>query len=191
MKPERWHRAAIALAASLAFCAGGFAGCAADGSGPATARVGTSTPTSEQEDEPVIAEGREVTIEYKLTLEDGSVADSNVGRDPLVYEQGAGQILPGLEHALEGLKVNESKQVTLPPDEAYGEVNPEAFQEVSSEMIPEEGRREGAMLLAEDPSGGKRPVRVHEVKDGTIVLDLNHPLAGRTLTFDVRVLRIQ
>jgi FKBP-type peptidyl-prolyl cis-trans isomerase 2 len=148
-------------------------------------------PASAEGDEAVIAEGREVAIEYKLTLEDGSVADSNVGRDPLVYQQGAGQILPALERALVGLRVNQTRQVTLPPEEAYGAVDPEAFREVSAEMIPESARREGAMLLAESATGEKRPVRVHEVKQETVVLDLNHPLAGRTLVFDVRVLRIQ
>lgn len=145
----------------------------------------------DEEESPVVEEGRQVSIEYTLSLEDGSTADTNVGGEPLVYEQGRRQILPALEKELEGLHVNDSKQVTLPPEKAYGPVNPEAFQEVDSESIPEDARAPGTMLMARDPAGNERPVRVHSVEEDKIVLDLNHPLAGETLTFDVKILGIE
>jgi FKBP-type peptidyl-prolyl cis-trans isomerase SlyD len=138
-----------------------------------------------------IGEGSKVSIEYTLKLDDGTTADSNVGGAPLVYEQGKGQILPSLEKELTGLGVNDSKKVKLSPRQGYGEVNPEAIQKVPAEMIPEEARQPGAQLLAEDGAGQKRPVRVKSVEEDQVVVDLNHPLAGKTLHFDVKILAIE
>ncbi len=146
---------------------------------------------SQEKEAPVVEDGRTVSIEYTLSLEDGTTADSNVGGEPLVYEQGKQQILPALEEALEGMHVDDTKQVTLTPEEGYGKVNPEAFQEVEAENIPEDAREPGTMLVARDSSGNERPVRVHSVEDETVVLDLNHPLAGKILNFDVKVLAIE
>lgn len=151
----------------------------------------TNARAQDEEESPVVEEGRQVSIEYTLSLEDGTTADTNVGGEPLVYEQGKEQILPALEEELQGLHVNDSKQVTLPPEKAYGPVNPEAFQEVEAENIPEDAREEGAMLVARDSAGNERPVRVHSVEEDKVVLDLNHPLAGETLTFEVKVVGIE
>ncbi|UCE84706.1 MAG: FKBP-type peptidyl-prolyl cis-trans isomerase [Deltaproteobacteria bacterium] len=145
----------------------------------------------EKEKPIVVEDGKQVSIEYTLTLADGSTADSNVGGEPLQYEQGSGRILPALEAQLAGLKVNESKHVELSADEGYGPVNPEAFQEVEAVQIPEEARSVGAVLLASSDSGQQRPVRVHEVREDKVVLDLNHPLAGESLIFDVKILAIE
>ncbi len=138
----------------------------------------------------MIQDGSQVSIEYTLKLEDGSLADSNVGREPLTYEHGSGQILPALEDALTGLAPEATKSVTLKPEEGYGIVDPSAFQEVPPEHIPEEARRVNAQLVAQDASGGQRPARVDQVHDDKIVLDLNHPLAGKTLHFDIKVLAV-
>jgi FKBP-type peptidyl-prolyl cis-trans isomerase SlyD len=140
---------------------------------------------------PKIASGSTVSIEYTLKLDDGTTADSNVGGAPLVYEQGKGQILPSLEKELEGLGVNDRKKVELSPSQGYGEVDPEAVQKVPAERIPEEARQPGTQLLAEDGAGQKRPVRVKAVEGDHVVVDMNHPLAGRTLHFDVKVLAIE
>ena len=137
-----------------------------------------------------VEDGRKVSIEYTLTLDDGKQADSNVGGEPLVFEQGKHQILPALEKALSGMKVSESRKVTLVPEDGYGKVMPELIQEVDPKLIPEEARVAGTELAAEDPQGNRHLARVHEVREDKIVVDLNHPLAGRTLTFDVKVLRI-
>ncbi len=131
-----------------------------------------------------------VSIEYTVFLADGSQVDSNVGGEPLVFESGQNQILPALEKALEGLSPGDTTRVTLSADEAYGPVLDEAFQEVATSLIPEQARHEGAVLVAEDESGQQRQVRVHEVKGETTVIDLNHPLAGESLTFDVKVIEI-
>jgi FKBP-type peptidyl-prolyl cis-trans isomerase SlyD len=139
----------------------------------------------------VVENGRTISIEYTLKLDDGSTADTNVGGDPLRYVQGEGQILPALENALDGLSVDDSREVTLPPSEGYGEVDPARRQNVDPEQIPEDARQVGAQLIAVDGEGQRVPVRVHEVQEGAIVLDLNHPLAGETLHFDVKVVGIE
>lgn len=139
----------------------------------------------------VVEQGSQVSIEYTLKLDDGSEADGNVGGAPLVYRQGGSQILPALEAELAGLKVNETRHVTLTPEQGYGVSNPELFQEVELERIPEDARKVGARLVSEDTSGNRRLVRVHEVKDEKVVLDFNHPLAGETLHFDVKIVAIE
>lgn len=146
---------------------------------------------AEEEQAQVVAEGSRVSIEYTLSLADGSVADTNVGGQPLIYQQGASQILPALETQLSGLAVGDSKQVSLTASEGYGEVDPNLFQDVPAAEIPEEARVVGITLVAQAPNGQQRPVRVHEVKEEQIVLDLNHPLAGQALSFDVKILAIE
>jgi FKBP-type peptidyl-prolyl cis-trans isomerase 2 len=138
----------------------------------------------------VIEKGKNVSIEYTLKLDDGSVADSNVGGDPLTYEQGGGQILPALEQALEGMDQGQTKEVVLDPAEGYGTVDQEAYHQVPLDRIPEDARKEGTMLMAHDPQGGQQPVRVHEVGDEHAVLDFNHPLAGQRLHFQVKVVGV-
>jgi FKBP-type peptidyl-prolyl cis-trans isomerase 2 len=138
-----------------------------------------------------VASGRKVSIEYTLVLDDGTKADSNIGGEPLVYEQGANQILPALETALAGLSVNDTKKITLSPKDGYGDIDPKAVKEVPIEEIPEAARKVDAVLIGVDAEGNQRPVRVQKVGEKVATLDLNHPLAGRTLTFDVKVLKIE
>ena len=138
-----------------------------------------------------IHEGVVVSIEYTLTDEAGKVIDSNVGKDPLSYIHGAGQIVRGLETELTGLKVGDRKKVQVTPEEGYGPTNEKSFQEIPREGIPPEAQKAGAMLMTKAPDGRAIPVRVHEVKDKTVVVDLNHPLAGKTLNFEVKVLDIR
>ena len=139
----------------------------------------------------MIQEGSTVSIEYTLTLDDGVTADSNVGGDPPVYNQGQQEILPALEEALVGLAVGDSKQVKLTAEQGYGLVDPEGFQEVALDMVPEDARTVGTMLVASDPEGNQQPIRVHEVEEDKIVLDFNHPLAGQALTFDIKILGVE
>ena len=138
----------------------------------------------------MIEDGRKVSIEYTLMLDDGSTADTNVGDEPLVYTQGEGEILDALEEALAGLSVDDQKQVRILAEHGYGEVDPDAFDQVALEDIPADAREVGTVLVAEDPGGNETSVRVHEVRADGIVLDLNHPLAGQALNFAVRILSI-
>lgn len=136
----------------------------------------------------MIQEGSKVSIEYTLTLDDGTKVDTNVDGDPLAYEQGAGQIIPGLEREMIGLAVGDEKSVQVSPADGYGDSDPSAMREISADQVPEEARHVGAMLMAEGHQG---PIRVAEVRDDVIVLDFNHPLAGQNLNFAVKVLGIE
>jgi len=152
--------------------------------------LATPALAGEGENVMTVAEGKRVSIEYTLSLQDKSKVDSNVGKEPLIYTQGGHEILPALQQALAGLKEGDEKQITLSPEDGYGAVDPKAFQTIEKDLIPENARQVGAQLIARDSSGHTRRVRVHEVKGDTIVVDLNHPLAGETLIFDVKILKI-
>jgi FKBP-type peptidyl-prolyl cis-trans isomerase SlyD len=150
-----------------------------------------SSLANAQEAEPVIQDGSTVSIEYTLKLDDGSVADTNVGGDPLVFTQGESQILPALESALAGMKAEDTTEVTLSAEEGYGPVREEAFQEMPVDALPEQGRHVGAQLVGRGPSGQPIFARVVEIEEGTAKVDLNHPLAGQQLHFDVKVLTVE
>ncbi len=139
----------------------------------------------------VIQEGSIVSIEFTLTDESGKVLDSSAGKEPLTYIQGAGQIVHGLEKELNGLKVGDQKKVQVKPEEGYGLPDPKAFQEIPREKIPADAQKVGAMLMTKSPQGQAIALRVSEVKDKTVVVDFNHPLAGKTLNFDVKVTDIK
>jgi FKBP-type peptidyl-prolyl cis-trans isomerase SlyD len=139
----------------------------------------------------VVKDGAVVSLEYTLSGEDGKAIETNKGKAPIKFTQGSHQIVPGLEKGLEGMKVGEEKRVKVTPEEGYGPVNPQGFQEFPKEKIPSEGLKVGSVLMAKGPQGQQIPVRVHEIKEKTVVLDLNHPMAGKTLVFDVKVLDVQ
>ncbi len=138
----------------------------------------------------MIEDGKTVGIEYTLTLDDGTKVDTNVGEEPVIYRQGDEQILPALESALSGLKIDDSTKVTLTAEDGYGESNPEAFRKVGLESVPEELREVGNQLAVSDQDGNTIPVTVTEVADDGIVLDFNHPLAGEALHFEVKILSV-
>lgn len=135
--------------------------------------------------------GSMVAFDYTLTDESGNVIDTSKGKEPMHYVHGKGQIIPGLEKELAGMTVGSEKKVTVKPEDAYGPVNPQAFQEVPKDKIPPEGLKVGAVLTATGPEGQHVPVRVHEIKENTVVMDFNHPLAGKTLLFDIKITEIK
>lgn len=137
-----------------------------------------------------VSNGKHVTLEYTMKLDDQSVIDSNVGGEPLKVTQGKHELVPGLEKAIEGMTAGEKKTVTVPPPEAYGTVDPKAFQEVDKNMVPAGSRKVGTQLEGTTTDGRKVFPRISEVKNETIVLDFNHPLAGKTLYVDVKVLAV-
>ncbi len=138
----------------------------------------------------MIQNGKKVSLEYTVFLADGTQIDSNVGEDPLVFVLGQNQVFPALESELLGLKVGDTKQITLQADQAYGPIVSEAFREVDTDTVPSQYRFVGAVLGVQDPAGGVYPIRVHKVNDDKIVLDFNHPLAGQALRFDVKVVEV-
>lgn len=140
--------------------------------------------------EPVVEPGSTVQLEYTVSLEDGEVVDSNRGRDPLTVTHGSKEVIAGLEAALDGMRPGEAKRVTVPPEDAYGPVDPNAELEVTKDRVPPDVAV-GVRLAARNATGEVRVVRVKEIKGDTVVLDLNHPLAGKTLLFDVKVLDVK
>jgi FKBP-type peptidyl-prolyl cis-trans isomerase 2 len=141
-----------------------------------------------QDAKDAIEAGRTVVFEYTVSEQGGSIVDTNIGNQPMEYVHGNGQILTGLEEALSGMSVGEEKSVTLRPEDAYGPTDPGAFREVPAGQIPQEARNVGVRLAV---PGVAWPVLVNEVRPDSVVLDLNHPFAGRTLVFVVRILSIR
>ena len=136
--------------------------------------------------------GDTVSIHYTGTLTDGSTFDSSNGRDPLEFTVGAGQIIPGLDQAIPGMAVGDTKTVTVPADQAYGERDPNAQQAVPRAEIPADIPLEpGTQLQMQTPTGQVVPVMVADVSDTEVTLDANHPLAGQDLTFDVELVDIK
>src|SRR5207244_3668265 len=107
------------------------------------------------------------------------------------YKQGQHQSIPSLESELTGMKVGGEKRIKVKPEDAYGTIDPKAIQEFPKEKIPPEGQKVGAILTARGPQGQAIPVKVKEVKEKTVVLDMNHPMAGKTLVFDIKVLEVE
>jgi FKBP-type peptidyl-prolyl cis-trans isomerase 2 len=141
--------------------------------------------------ETVIQAGSDVSFDYTLTDESGTVIDSSKGKQPMHYIHGQGKIIPGLEKELAGMAVGGEKKVTLKPENGYGPIDPRAFQEVPKDKLPPDALKVGTVLTAQGPQGQAIPVRVHEIKENTVVIDFNHPLAGKTLLFDIKITEIK
>ncbi|MDR4505675.1 MAG: FKBP-type peptidyl-prolyl cis-trans isomerase [Candidatus Scalindua sp.] len=132
-----------------------------------------------------------VSIEYTLMLEDKSVQDSNVGKDPLNFVYGSNDIIPGLELALDGMKVGESKHVVVEPEHGYGPIDHEKYREISKDKLPPDALVVGTPLQGQNASGKVVQAWVAEIKEDTVILNFNHRLAGQTLYFDVKVVDIK
>lgn len=136
--------------------------------------------------------GDTVRIHYTGTLNDGTVFDSSQGREPLEFTVGSGEIIPGLDNALPGMSVGEEKSVAIPADDAYGQPDPNGRQEVPRAQIPEDIPLDpGTALQMQMPDGRAVPVTVAEVTEEVVVLDANHPLAGKDLNFDIEMVEIK
>jgi FKBP-type peptidyl-prolyl cis-trans isomerase SlyD len=131
--------------------------------------------------------GKVVSLRYTVSLPDGKVVHSNVDGYPIKYKQGDGKLLPALEAALVGLAAGEETTVTLPPEKTYP-VDENAFKEVPLDQVPENLRQVGAVF---GQMGSRGSARVVEINEDTAVLDFNHPLAGKTLTYDVTILSVE
>ncbi len=134
-----------------------------------------------------------VKVHYTGKLTDGQVFDSSVERgEPIEFTMGEGQLIPGFENGLIDMKVNEKKTINISKEEAYGEPREELIQEVPKSQLPEEIKPEVGMgLVSKSPDGQEMNLVVKEVKDESIVVDGNHPLAGKDLVFDLEVVEIK
>jgi FKBP-type peptidyl-prolyl cis-trans isomerase 2 len=132
-----------------------------------------------------------VTVNYTGKFEDGSVFDttSTEGREPLVATLGQGMLIPGFENALVDMSIGESKTIEIEPENGYGQINPELIGEVQKERVPAEV--EVGHMLQTMTEQGPMNVRVMEIKEETVILDANHPLAGKKLIFDLEILSVE
>jgi len=136
----------------------------------------------------VINENSSVKVHYTGKLEDGTVFDSSVEREALDVKLGEGKLIPGFEKGLYGLSAGEKTTIKIQASEAYGNVVEERIQEVEKQYVPDTVFA-GQQLTAETPEGPITVV-VKEVKEATVVLDGNHPLAGKDLIFDLEVIEV-
>lgn len=139
-----------------------------------------------------ISKGKIVSIHYTLRGDDGEVIDSSEGSTPLDYLHGAGNIVPGLEKGLDGHVVGEKLEVKVAPAEGYGVHDPRGVQRVPRQAFPEDVDLEPGMQFgAEDPQGDSTTVWIVKVEDEQVVIDMNHPLAGKTLHFAISIAAVR
>jgi FKBP-type peptidyl-prolyl cis-trans isomerase SlyD len=139
-----------------------------------------------------IAQKTVASIEYTLTDDDGQVLDSSSGRKPLTYLHGTGKLLPPLETALEGQSAGDKVEVTVPPEQAYGERNEELVRAVPRSAFKNTDNIEaGARFRTTDANGREHTVTVTEVEDEKVTIDANHPLAGKPLNFELKVVDVR
>lgn len=140
----------------------------------------------------IVKENNTVKVNYTGKLVDGQVFDTSEGREPLEFTLGQGQLIPGFEKGVIDMKLNEKKTITIAKEEAYGEVNEALIQEVKKTELPQDMEpKVGMGLVSKAPDGREMNLMVVEVKEESIVIDGNHPLAGKDLIFDLEVLEIK
>ena len=142
-------------------------------------------------DDPVVGPGKKVTLDYTLTVDNKQV-ETSVGKAPLTYVVGNRNIIPGLEAQLNGMHVNEEKVVNVAAKDAYGEVDPKAFKDFPITALPKGlDPKVGMILQATAPDGSRFPAVIAAVNGDKVQLNFNHPLAGKDLTFKVKILTIE
>ena len=138
-----------------------------------------------------VKNGDLVKVHYTGKLLNGEQFDSSTGREPLEFTVGAGQMIPGFDAALPGMKIGDKKTINIPAKDGYGETDETAIIEFPKENVPEDMKPEiGQQLTLSDREGRPFPVTVKEIKDDVIVLDANHFLAGKELVFDIELMEI-
>ena len=139
-----------------------------------------------------IADKTYVAFDYKLTLDSGEQVDSSSEAQPLGFITGSDQIIPGLEKAMMGMTVGENLKISFEPKDAYGEINPALFQDVPRNQFPADIDLQPRMAFEAQGPQGAILVKIKEIKDeNTVVIDLNHPLAGKRLHFDVNIVEVR
>jgi len=138
-----------------------------------------------------VQDGQVVSMEYSLHV-DGELIDSSAGQEPLEFLQGAGNIIPGLEEELYGLGVGESKNVIVAAEDGYGILDPDAFYDVPRDQFPAEIPLEvGVELQVQDEDGEPMMARIERIDDDNVRLDFNHPLAGKELVFEIKIVGLR
>jgi FKBP-type peptidyl-prolyl cis-trans isomerase 2 len=136
-------------------------------------------------------DGDTVKVHYTGTLENGEVFDTSKEKEPLEFQLGQGQLIPGFEKAVIGMSEGDSTTVDIPSDEAYGEVREDLIINVPKNQLPDDVEPQvGMQLQVNQQNGQPIPVRITEIKEEELILDANHPLAGKDLTFEIELLEV-
>jgi len=139
-----------------------------------------------------VQKGDTVRVEYKGTLDDGTVFDSSEGRDPIEFKVGSGQIIRGFDEAVIGMKKGEEKKIHLEPKEAYGENNTQLLKKIARKVLPQDREPAVGMVIGMQRADGRQfEARIKEVSDTEVTIDLNHPLAGKALNFAIKIVEIK
>ena len=138
-----------------------------------------------------IDEGMEVTLHFTLKLEDGTVVDSTRDKAAATFQVGDGNLPPGFEHPMKGMAAGESASFEITPEHAFGQHNPQNIQRLKRDDFGDEELEVGTVMSFSDPAGGELPGVISAIDGDMIDVDFNHPLAGRTLTFEVEVLDVK
>jgi peptidylprolyl isomerase len=138
-----------------------------------------------------VTNGTYVSVDYKGTLDGGDVFDTSHGRQPIEIQMGAGQLIKGFEAALSDMELNEKKSFVLSPEEAYGQRDDSLTRDFPRKDAPEGmDPKVGQTVVLNSPEGQQIPAQITQADDEKITVDLNHPLAGKTLHFDIEVVGI-
>lgn len=139
-----------------------------------------------------VKSGDTVKVHYHGKLTDGTTFDSSEGRDPLEFEVGSGSVIAGFDNGVTGMKVGDKKTINIPVDEAYGQIQDDLLMEFPIDRFPSDMQAEVGMELNMSNGAGQNfPVIITEVRDNSVVLDANHPLAGEDLIFDLELVEIK
>ncbi len=135
-----------------------------------------------------VKKGDKIKVNYTGTLDDGTVFDTSDGKQPLEFEAGSGQVIKGFDEAVIGMEKGEEKNVKIESKDAYGDYNPQLMKKIPRDQLPQDQEpKPGMMLLIKAPNGQQFPVKIAEVTDKEITMDLNPPLAGKNLNFKIKV----
>lgn len=139
-----------------------------------------------------VKKGDKVKVEYEGTLTDGTIFDTtDKHQQPFEFEAGTGKLIKGFDEAIIGMKEGEQKNITIAPGEAYGEYNPELVKELPLDCFPNhQEMKVGMVFMMELENGHKVPFRITAITDSTVTVDLNPPLAGKTLNFKIKLIEI-
>lgn len=138
-----------------------------------------------------VGPGTTVTLHFSLALDDGSLVDSNFDAAPATFIVGDGSLLPGFEAALFGLQAGAEAEFTIPPEEGFGQTNSNNLQEIPRDQFTDMDLEKGMVVSFADAQKAELPGVVSEFDDTTVIVDFNHPLAGKTITFAVRIVLVE
>lgn len=133
----------------------------------------------------------QVTLHFTLKLPNGEVVDSTLGKTPATFKVGDGSLLPGFEQSLFGLKSGDQRSFDIEPERGFGPGNPQNIQSVARENFNEMELEPGLLVIFQDAAGGEMPGVVKQINEKTVDVDFNHPLAGKTITFEVEIIEVK